>query len=59
MISLDGATHALISLVGYAVAFYYLFQVTWMAYIAIMSLRNLAAWICTHKLDPFDPGHCQ
>lgn len=122
MISLDGAMHALISLVGYALAFYYLFQVTWMAYIAIMSLRNLlpklhpvsrfnayvmlftigypldllfnlfaslvifqwrpmgwlftgtlkywiasdderraatAAWICEHKLDPFDPGHCE
>lgn len=103
------------------VGFYYLFQFTWMAYIAIMSLREklpqldrvsrfnayvmlftigypldvlfniaasvvllfnvprallftgtlkywintdgwrskVAAWICTRKLDPFDPGHCK
>ncbi len=103
------------------VGFYYLFQFTWMAYIAIMSLKaklpqlnrvsrfnayvmlftigypldvlfnivasavllmnvpraplftgtlkywintdgwrsKVAAWICTHKLDPFDPDHCK
>lgn len=103
------------------VGFYYLFQFTWMAYIAIMSLKEklpqldavgrfnayvmlftigypldlvfnifasavifqrppkgwlftgtlkywintdgwratAAAWICTRKLDPFDPGHCK
>lgn len=112
---------AILTILGYGLAFYYLFQFTWMAYIAIMSLRDkldkldrvskfnayvmlftigypldvvfniaasvvifqrlpkgwlftgtlkywintdgwrsdVAAWICTRKLDPFDPGHCK
>jgi hypothetical protein len=109
------------NLLFWPLAFYYLFIVTWMAYIAIMSLKDklgqldkfsrfnayvmlftigypldlmfnivasvvifqrppkaplftgtlkywintdgwrskVATWICTHKLDPFDPGHCK
>lgn len=40
-------TASLGMLLVYALAFYYLFQFTWMAYIAIMSLREKL-----HLLDP-------